>query len=191
LLINLRLRIIGYLVADDESIVEYVINCKILNNFKNLLNCEDYSIRIEIAWILSNIILSHNIYLEYMIELDLIKDCLKLLFNDNLKVKKELIWIFVNIISKNDLKFTNYLLENNFIEILPELINFLDYDIIYLVLICIQNILKNRPDLVYKFETVGILDKLELLQSCQNEEIINLSIILIDKYFDNDNNFTY
>lgn len=183
LTINLKLRIIGYLVADDESIVDYVFNSNILNHFKNLLNCDEYLIRIEIGWILSNIILSKNIYLDLMIELDLIKDCLQLLFNDNFQVKKELIWIFVNILSKNEIKYTKYLIENNFIDILPELINFLDYDVIYLVLECIRNILKKIPNLIDKFESVGIPEKLELLQSSQNEEIINLSQVLIDKYF--------
>ena len=98
-----------------------------MNYFKNLLNCDEYLIRIEILD-LSNIILK-NTYLDLMIELDLIKDCLKLLYMDNFQVKKELIWIFVNILSKNKIKYTNYLLQVN-LDILPELINLLDYDVI-------------------------------------------------------------
>ena len=176
-LIKSILNLIGNLSSEDIHMIQYLFDLNIIPILKILLDNESSDIKMKVCWILSNIVNGTNDQLNNLIENGIIKDILQK--SGNLDIKREISWILFNISERKDIIYIDYLINNNSIDKFLDLIDSMDTEIIYLIVKSIDNFIdfnSDRKKFINLIESVGIIDKIELLQqSYNNEEIIQLS----------------
>jgi importin subunit alpha-1 len=109
------------------------------------------------------------------------------------KTRKEAAWAVVNATSSGTPEQIRYLVDLNVIPPLCDLLNIGDTKIIEVALNGLENILKFglhdarqtgiANPYAYKIEECGGLDKIEFLQSHQNEKIYKKAFHIIEQYF--------
>jgi HEAT repeat protein len=191
------LRTVGNIVTGDDLQTQIVINCGALQCLNRLLNSHKKSIRKEACWTISNITAGNKDQIGHVIDCALIQPLVQLLATADFDVKKEAAWAISNATSGGLPDQIRYLVQQGCIRPLCDLLIVQDSRIINVALEGIENILKlgeeDRENIngeVNEFarlvEEAEGMDKLETLQSHQNDEIYQRAVRILESYFGED-----
>lgn len=184
------LRSVGNIVTGTDSQTDVVLKCGVLDYMKKLLTNVRSSIVKEAAWTISNITAGSPHQIQAVIDAGIFEVVVKVLETGDFRSQKEAAWVITNATSSGTSEQIIYLLEH--VGILPSFCNLLDAKdarTVIVVLTGLKNLfqlaekLNGTENLARAIEECGALDKLEALQSHENDEVYKQAYELIDQYF--------
>jgi len=190
------LRTVGNIVTGDDAQTQLVIDCKALPCLNNMLvNVHKKSILKEACWTLSNITAGNQNQIQAVIEAALFEPLIYLLENADFDIKKEAAWAISNATSGGNRDQIRVIVQKGAVKPLCNLLTCHDSKIITVALEGLENILKvgdeekiaqggdaQNPIAVMIDEAEG-LDKIEALQSHQQNEIYEKAVKILEQYF--------
>lgn len=188
------LRTVGHIASGNELQTQILVDCGALRSLLRLLSSHKKSIRKEACWVVSNITAGNKEQIKHVIESGLIPPLVQLLARADFDVKKEAAWAISNVTSGGQPEQIRYLVSQQCIRPLCDLLVAHDARIINVGLEGIENILRVGEDdkeaLNVDFnEYAGFvekaegLDKLEALQSHSNDQVYERAIKILETYF--------
>lgn len=184
------LRSVGNIVTGTDSQTDTVLKCGVLDHMNKLLSNPRNSIVKEAAWTISNITAGSPAQIQAVIEAGIFESVAKVLEMGDFRSQKEAAWVITNTTSSGTPEQIVYLLER--VGVLPPFCNLLDSKdarTVIVVLTGLKNLfqlaekLGGTDSLARAIEECGALDKLEALQSHENDEVYKQAYQLIDAYF--------
>mmetsp|Transcript_18048 Transcript_18048/g.46637 ORF Transcript_18048/g.46637 Transcript_18048/m.46637 type:complete len:539 (+) Transcript_18048:91-1707(+) len=190
------LRTAGNIVTGDDMQTQAVINCGVLPKLLRLLASPKKGIRKEACWTISNITAGTREQIQAVIEANVVPPLVQLLQTAEFDIKKEAAWSISNATSGGSPEQIGYLVKQGCIKPLCDLLIVADARLITVALEGIENILKagelemnnnpaqfpQNPYTQFVDEAEG-LDKLEGLQSHQNEDVYKKAVHILEQYF--------
>ncbi|XP_066456662.1 importin subunit alpha-3 isoform X2 [Eleutherodactylus coqui] len=189
------LRAVGNIVTGTDEQTQVVLNCDALSHFPALLTHVKEKINKEAVWFLSNITAGNQQQVQAVIDANLVPMIIHLLDKGDFGTQKEAAWAISNltISGRKDQVSTElvaYLIQQNVIPPFCNLLTVKDAQVIQVVLDGLSNILKMADDeaetIANLIEECGGLEKIEQLQSHENEDIYKLAFEIIDQFFSSD-----
>jgi len=186
------LRTIGNIVTGDDFQTQIVINVSVLPCLSSLLNSPKKGIKKEACWTISNITAGNRVQIQAVIDAVIIPRLILLLKNADFDIKKEAAWALSNATSGGSSEQIKYMVEQNLIEPLCELLSCGDARIILVALEGLENLLKvgdkdsndtSTNEYANMIEECGGLDHIEVLQSHSNNEIYEKVVHILETYF--------
>mmetsp|Transcript_16550 Transcript_16550/g.22970 ORF Transcript_16550/g.22970 Transcript_16550/m.22970 type:complete len:519 (-) Transcript_16550:531-2087(-) len=187
------LRTVGNIVTGDDLQTQFIINVSVLPCLLALLQSSKKGIRKEACWTISNITAGNKNQIQSVIEAQLFPPLIQLLANAEFDIKKEAAWAISNATSGGTPEQLKYLVSEGCIKPLCDLLTCSDARIITVALEGLENILKvgekdaKNTNGVNQFsnyiEEAEGLDKIEALQSHQNNDIYEKAVKILETYF--------
>lgn len=188
------LRTVGNIVTGDDIQTQYVINVGALNCLLSLLNSPKKSIRKEACWTISNITAGNKDQISAVIEANIIPPLIIVLNQGDFDVKKEAAWAISNATSGGSPDQIKYLVQQGCVQPLCNLLTVHDTRIVSVALEGLENILRvgerdkeDKNSELNEFarlvEAAGGLDKIEALQTHNNEEVYEKAVRLLEVFF--------
>lgn len=174
------LRTCGNLIAGPNETTQYILDLGFLTYLPDL--SKKVSLRKEICWIISNITAGTKVQIQAILHPDLILQVIEYLKNERWEVKRECAYAIYNIIMGNDIKYIDYIISMGCAKPLCDLLSFSDVKIVKLVLKCINNLLE-LDEKYFNLVEEYALDSIEALQYNSSEEIYEMCINIIEKFF--------
>jgi len=177
----------------DDTQTQNVLNCGALPKLLALLNSPKKGIRKEACWTISNITAGTVEQIQAVIEANIIPPLVHLLGTAEFDIKKEAAWSISNATSGGKPEQIKYLVQQGCIKPLCDLLTCNDPRLVTVALEGIENVLKagehelaqnnqTNPYVLFVDEAEG-LDKLEQLQSHQNEDVYKKAMHILETYF--------
>lgn len=189
------LRTVGNIVTGDDTQTQCVIDNQGLPRLYQLLT-QNYkkSIKKEACWTISNITAGSRSQIQAVIEANIIAPLVYLLQHAEFEVKKEAAWAISNATSGGTREQIQFLVSQGCIKPLCDLLVCPDPRIVTVCLEGLENILKiGEADKEAGSTTVNVyseiidecdgLDKIENLQSHDNNEIYEKAVKLLERYW--------
>ncbi|KAF7850356.1 hypothetical protein BT93_L5573 [Corymbia citriodora subsp. variegata] len=189
------LRTVGNIVTGDDMQTQCIINNGSLPCLLSLLaHNHKKSIKKEACWTISNVTAGNSEQIQAVIEAGLIGPLLNLLQNAEFDIKKEAAWAISNATSGGTHDQIKYIVSQGCIKPLCDLLVCPDPRIVTVCLEALENILKvgqaekeqgNTGDNVYAqmIDDAEGLEKIENLQSHDNNEIYEKSVKILETYW--------
>lgn len=183
------LRSIGNIVTGSDAQTQAVIDAGALTHLGRLLQHHKSNIQKEAAWTVSNIAAGTQDQIQSVINSGLLGPIIDCLVNGEFKVKKEVAWIVTNCTSGGSIPQMAALVGVGVLGPFCELLDSQEPKLVQIVLDGVSNILQAAEKLEETdkvcmiLEECGGLDKIEQLQSHENEAVYQLAYSIIDKYF--------
>ncbi|XP_004860228.1 importin subunit alpha-6 [Heterocephalus glaber] len=188
------LRAVGNIVTGDDIQTQVILNCSALPCLLHLLSSPKESIRKEACWTVSNITAGNRAQIQAIIDASIFPVLIEILQKAEFRTRKEAAWAVTNATSGGTPDQTRYLVALGCIKPLCDLLTVMDSKIVQVALNGLENILR-LGEQESKQNGVGInsycalieeaygLDKIEFLQSHENQEIYQKAFDLIEHYF--------
>ncbi|CAJ1940903.1 unnamed protein product [Sphenostylis stenocarpa] len=190
------LRTVGNIVTGDDIQTQSIINHGALPCLLNLLtNNHKKSIKKEACWTISNITAGNKEQIQAVIEAGLVIPLVNLLQNAEFDIKKEAAWAISNATSGGTHDQIKYLVNQGCIKPLCDLLGCPDPRIVTVCLEGLENILKvgeaekslgNSGDVnlyAQMIDDAEGLEKIENLQSHDNNEIYEKAVKILETYW--------
>ncbi|KAF6173635.1 hypothetical protein GIB67_022994 [Kingdonia uniflora] len=190
------LRTVGNIVTGDDVQTQFIINQQALPCLLNLLtHNHKKSIKKEACWTISNITAGNKDQIQSVIAADLIGPLINLLQTAEFDIKKEAAWAISNATSGGTHEQIKYLVSQNCIKPLCDLLVCPDPRIVTVCLEGLENILKvgeadknlGQANDVNVFaqliDEADGLEKIENLQSHDNTEIYEKAVKILETYW--------
>ncbi|KAL7988432.1 hypothetical protein Chor_007351 [Crotalus horridus] len=169
--ISPALRAVGNIVTGDDIQTQVILNCAALQSLLHLLSSPKESIKKEACWTISNITAGNRAQIQTVIDANIFPALINILQTAEFRTRKEAAWAITNATSGGSAEQIKYLVELGCIKPLCDLLTVMDSKIVQVALNGLENILR-----------LG-LDKIEFLQSHENQEIYQKAFDLIEHYF--------
>ncbi|CAB3977305.1 importin subunit alpha-7 [Paramuricea clavata] len=191
--VSASLRAVGNIVTGDDVQTQVILNCNALPSLLHLLSSSKETIRKEACWTLSNITAGNRAQIQMVIDANIIPMLIEILGKAEFKTRKEAAWAVTNATSGGTPEQIRYLVDQGCIPPLCDLLTVMDMKIIRVALNGLENILKvgevdakqsgepNKYALMVE-ESYG-LDKIEFLQSHENEDIYKKTFEILENFF--------
>ncbi|KAK6327958.1 hypothetical protein J4Q44_G00036040 [Coregonus suidteri] len=192
------LRAVGNIVTGDDIQTQVVLNCSALPCLLHLLSSAKESIRKEACWTVSNITAGNRAQIQTVIDANIFPVLIDILQKAEFRTRKEAAWAITNATSGGMPEQIRYLVNLGCIKPLCDLLTVMDSKIVQVALNGLENILRLgdqeakqdagpngtgiNPYCSLIEEAYG-LDKIEFLQSHENQEIYQKAFDLIEHYF--------
>uniref|UniRef100_A0A8C1SRC0 Importin subunit alpha n=1 Tax=Cyprinus carpio TaxID=7962 RepID=A0A8C1SRC0_CYPCA len=188
------LRAVGNIVTGDDIQTQVVLNCSALPCLLHLLSSAKESIRKEACWTISNITAGNRAQIQAVIDANIFPVLIDILQKAEFRTRKEAAWAITNATSGGTPEQIRYLVNLGCIKPLCDLLTVMDSKIVQVALNGLENILRLgeqeakqngsglNPYCSLIEEAYG-LDKIEFLQSHENQEIYQKAFDLIEHYF--------
>uniref|UniRef100_A0A669AUW1 Importin subunit alpha n=1 Tax=Oreochromis niloticus TaxID=8128 RepID=A0A669AUW1_ORENI len=187
------LRAVGNIVTGDDLQTQVILNCSALQSLLQLLSSPKESIKKEACWTISNITAGNRAQIQMVIDAGLLPPLITILQVAEFRTRKEAAWAITNATSGGSAEQIRHLVELGCIKPLCDLLTLMDSKIVQVALNGLENILRLgeleakrgggiNPYCALIEEAYG-LDKLEFLQSHENQEIYQKAFDLIERYF--------
>uniref|UniRef100_A0A6Q2XI05 Importin subunit alpha n=1 Tax=Esox lucius TaxID=8010 RepID=A0A6Q2XI05_ESOLU len=192
------LRAVGNIVTGDDIQTQVVLNCSALPCLLHLLSSAKESIRKEACWTISNITAGNRAQIQTVIDANIFPVLIDILQKAEFRTRKEAAWAITNATSGGTPEQIRYLVNLGCIKPLCDLLTVMDSKIVQVALNGLENILRLgdqeakqdggqhgsgiNPYCSLIEEAYG-LDKIEFLQSHENQEIYQKAFDLIEHYF--------
>ncbi|KAL8553996.1 hypothetical protein ACS0TY_002303 [Phlomoides rotata] len=190
------LRTVGNIVTGDDSQTQFVIDKQVLPCLQQLLTQNHKkSIKKEACWTISNITAGNRAQIQAVIETGIIQPLVQLLQHAEFDIKKEAAWAISNATSGGSADQIRYLAMQGCIKPLCDLLICPDPRIVTVCLEGLENILKVGEADKENGQNGGVnvyaqmvddcegLDKIENLQSHDNNEIYEKAVKILEKYW--------
>uniref|UniRef100_A0A8B9KWN0 Importin subunit alpha n=1 Tax=Astyanax mexicanus TaxID=7994 RepID=A0A8B9KWN0_ASTMX len=174
--------------------LQVVLNCSALPCLLHLLSSAKESIRKEACWTISNITAGNRAQIQTVIDANIFPVLIEVLQKAEFRTRKEAAWAITNATSGGTPEQIRYLVNLGCIKPLCDLLTVMDSKIVQVALNGLENILRLgeqearqngsgiNPYCSLIEEAYG-LDKIEFLQSHENQEIYQKAFDLIEHYF--------
>ncbi|XP_050182351.1 importin subunit alpha-7 isoform X1 [Myiozetetes cayanensis] len=188
------LRAVGNIVTGDDIQTQVILNCSALPCLLHLLSSPKESIRKEACWTISNITAGNRAQIQAVIDANIFPVLIEILQKAEFRTRKEAAWAITNATSGGTPEQIRYLVNLGCIKPLCDLLTVMDSKIVLVALNGLENILRLgeqeanqsgtgiNPYCSLIEEAYG-LDKIEFLQSHENQEIYQKAFDLIEHYF--------
>ncbi|KAL9347932.1 hypothetical protein Peur_059298 [Populus x canadensis] len=190
------LRAVGNIVTGDDMQTQCMINHQALPFLLNLLtNNYKKSIKKEACWTISNVTAGNANQIQAVLEAGIIGPLVQLLQNAEFEIKKEAAWAISNATSGGSHEQIKFLVDQGCIKPLCDLLICPDPRIVTVCLEGLENILKvgeakknlgntgNANLYTQMIEDVEGLEKIENLQSHDNNEIYEKAVKILETYW--------
>ncbi|KAB1222937.1 Importin subunit alpha-1 [Morella rubra] len=190
------LRTVGNIVTGDDAQTQFVIDNKVLPCLYQLLTLNHKkSIKKEACWTISNITAGNRGQIQTVIEANIILPLVHLLQHAEFDIKKEAAWALSNATSGGSHEQIQFLVSQGCIKPLCDLLICPDPRIVTVCLEGLENILKvgdadremgmNDGINIYAqmIDECDGLDKIENLQSHDNNEIYEKAVKILERYW--------
>nr|CAB3260069.1 importin subunit alpha-7 [Phallusia mammillata] len=190
--ISSALRAVGNIVTGDDVQTQVILNCSVLPALHHLLSVNKDSIKKEACWTLSNITAGNRQQIQHAIDSNIFPKLIEVMRTADYKTRKEGAWAITNATSGGTPQQIKYLVSIQCIDPLCDLLGAQDARIILVALNGLENILRlgklemqdsGVNQYAIMIESCRGLDKIESLQSHENQEIYQKTFDMIDKYF--------
>uniref|UniRef100_A0A8C5BNP5 Karyopherin alpha 5 (importin alpha 6) n=1 Tax=Gadus morhua TaxID=8049 RepID=A0A8C5BNP5_GADMO len=188
------LRAVGNIVTGDDIQTQVILNCSALPCLLHLLSSPKESIKKEACWTVSNITAGNRAQIQTVIDANIFPVLIEILQKAEFRTRKEAAWAITNATSGGTPVQMRYLVSLNTIKPMCDLLTVMDSKIVQVALNGLENILRLgeqeakqggsgiNPYCALIEEAYG-LDKIEFLQSHENQEIYQKAFDLIEHYF--------
>uniref|UniRef100_A0ACB8FRC2 Importin subunit alpha-7 n=1 Tax=Sphaerodactylus townsendi TaxID=933632 RepID=A0ACB8FRC2_9SAUR len=188
------LRAVGNIVTGDDIQTQVILNCSALPCLLHLLSSPKESIRKEACWTISNVTAGNRAQIQAVIDANIFPVLIEILQKAEFRTRKEAAWAITNATSGGTPEQIKYLVNLGCIKPLCDLLTVMDSKIVQVALNGLENILR-LGEQEAKQSSTGInpycslieeaygLDKIEFLQSHENQEIYQKAFDLIEHYF--------
>ncbi|GAB4855661.1 Importin subunit alpha-4 [Ancistrocladus abbreviatus] len=190
------LRTVGNIVSGDDHQTQFIIDNQVLPNlYKLLTENHKKSIKKEACWAISNITAGNKAQVQAVIDANLVLPLVHLLQNAEFEVKNEAAWAISNATSGGSCEQIRILVSQGCIKPLCDLLICPDLRIITVCLEGLENILQvgeadkemgmNGGVNLYAqmIDECEGLDKIENLQTHDNNEIYDQAVKILEKYW--------
>eukprot|EP00759_Apiculatamorpha_spiralis_P033919 PhF_6_TR35030/c1_g1_i1/m.51046 len=190
------IRTIGNIVTGSDIQTQTVINHGALPNFHFLVSHPKRNIRKEVCWAISNITAGTREQIQAVINAGLVPPVIKQLSAAEFEVRKEAAWTISNLTSGGTPQQVRYVVDQNVIPALCELLTVYDAKIITVALEALENVLRiGKEDMdqsgpnsanVYArmVADCGGLDKIEQLQNHSNNDVYEHAVCMLEQFFE-------
>uniref|UniRef100_A0A1I8HJ35 IBB domain-containing protein n=1 Tax=Macrostomum lignano TaxID=282301 RepID=A0A1I8HJ35_9PLAT len=172
-----------------------LLNCQLLPALSSLLSADgpDWA-RKDTCWVTSNVAAGNRSQIQAVLDCSLAGPVLEALRYAEFGTRKEAAWFVANAASGGSPEQVNYLVSCGCLQPLCDLLNLPDARIVEVALTALEAVLRSgaslaaaagsgRNPFVHLVEECSGLERLEYLQSHENERLYRRSHLLIDRYF--------
>merc|ERR1712133_168431 len=183
------LRTLGNIVTGNDSQTDAVLAAQSVPVFAKLLQHPKMNIVKESAWTISNITAGNHQQIQMVIDAGCLQPLIDILVKGDFKAQKEAAWAITNLTSGGTVSQIVNLCGEGVLKPFCDLLAAKDDKTVGVVLDGINNILTtaeklNETDKVAMMvEECGGLDKIEQLQSHENEQIYHKALQIIETFF--------
>ena len=188
------LRTVGNIVTGDDLQTQIIINMGALPCLLSMLNSHKKGIRKEACWTISNITAGNREQIQHVINHNLIPPLVVMLGRAEFDIRKEVAWAISNATSGGSPEQIKFLVKQNCIRPLCDLLEVADVKIITVALEGLENILKVGEDDAKNHDNVnqharfveeaGGVEKFEALQKHSDHDVYEKAIKILETYFE-------